>query len=55
MLISWVCVLVMLAGLLLYLVPVSNTKITEIGRIMFWTGLAFTLWPMAQHVVRIGG
>lgn len=54
MLISPLALLVMVAGLVLYLACTQNVKAAEIGRITFWTGLAFTLWPLAQHVVRLG-
>lgn len=60
--ISWICFVVMLVGLLLFAWPPPMNPPRpylheirrEIGRIMFWTGLVFTLAPIAYHSVRIG-
>ena len=44
--------LVAVIGLLMYVLA-SNPKVTEIGRILFWTGtLAFLLGGGAGHVVQ---
>jgi hypothetical protein len=45
-------VLVALVGLVLYLVPMTNPKPTEIGRILFWTGVLVTLLSLAGHSVK---
>ncbi len=40
-------------GLVVYLVSVTNAKITEAGRLMFACGLLVTLFEVATHVVRL--
>ncbi len=56
---SWICVLVMILGLILYFWPPREpgrygAKVNEIGRIMFWTGLAFTVAPLAWNSIHLG-
>lgn len=47
-------VLVMIAGLILYLVATMNAKAAEVGRLMFAIGLFWTLYGIAGHVVHVG-
>jgi uncharacterized membrane protein len=51
--VAMVPVLVALVGLVLYLVPMQNPKPTEIGRILFWTGVLVTLLSLAGHSVKL--
>jgi Na+/phosphate symporter len=44
--------LVALVGVLIYAIS-TNGKAQEIGRIMFWTGLFFTLWALAGQTVKL--
>lgn len=53
MLIAWVCLLVALAGLVIYCVS-QNPKVAEAGRLMFACGLLVTLFACARVAVRIG-
>jgi uncharacterized membrane protein len=46
-------VLVALVGLVLYLIPMTNLKPTEIGRILFWTGVLVTLFAVSAHSVKL--
>lgn len=48
-------ILVCIIGLLLYVLPLTNPKVTEVGRLAFFAGLLITLLDFAGHVVRIGG
>ncbi len=47
-----IAVLVMLFGLLLYGIP-ANTKVNEVGRIMFQVGLFFVLASVGGQVLRL--
>lgn len=53
MLISWVVVLIALAGLLVYALA-ANAKVGEIGRIAFFCGLLVICWLLAGKSIRIG-
>jgi len=51
MLIISLALVVCIVGVLLYLKAI-NTRVMEVGRIMFWTGLVFVLWfgsPLVVH------
>jgi Na+/phosphate symporter len=41
----WIPLLVALIGLALYFVPVP-TKVSEIGRILFFVGMFFVVWAL---------
>lgn len=53
MMITIVPLLAAIVGVLLYVLA-SNTKVVEIGRILFWTGVLVTLMALAHHTVRFG-
>lgn len=44
--------LVAIVGLLMYVLA-SNTKVSEIGRILFWTGTLVTLFVVAGKVIKL--
>lgn len=41
-----------LVGLLMYVLA-SNTKVSELGRILFFAGMLATLLPLGGHLVRL--
>ena len=43
MILNNLALIVCLVGLVLYLVT-DNGKVSEVGRIAYWTGLVFVLW-----------
>jgi len=47
-----IAALVMLVGLLVYALS-NNAKVAELGRIMFWTGLAISLLAVGGQGVRL--
>lgn len=51
--IAYIAPLVALVGLLIYLLTTTQTKITEVGRIMFFCGLLVFIAQMANHVVNL--
>lgn len=51
MFIAIIPLVVAIIGLLMYVLA-SNTKVSEIGRIMFWTGLLVTLFVAAGRTVK---
>lgn len=51
--IATVPLIVLLLGLVMYLVPTQNTKINEIGRILFFCGVLVSVYIAAGHVVRL--
>jgi Na+/phosphate symporter len=52
MLISWVVLLIAVAGLVIYLVA-TNAKAQEIGRLMFACGLLALCFALAGKTVRL--
>ena len=46
MLIAILPMLVLIVGLILYFAATQNGKVAEVGRILFWTGLAIMLWML---------
>jgi hypothetical protein len=52
MLVSWVVLLIVVAGLILYLVP-ANPKVQEIGRLMFACGLLVLCFALGGKAVRL--
>lgn len=53
MFIAIIPLVVALVGLLMYVIPQSNTKVTEIGRILFFCGVLVTLWLAGNKTVHI--
>lgn len=53
MLISWIVVLIALAGVLLMALA-ANTKLQQIGLVMFLCGLMVTCFLIGGKAVRIG-
>lgn len=53
MLISWVVLIVALAGLLLWLLS-SNPRVSEVGKVMFFCGLLVTCLVLGGKTVRVG-
>jgi Na+/phosphate symporter len=52
MLISWVAILVMVIGALVYALA-ANPKASEMGRIGFFVGLLWTVCLTAGHAVKL--
>jgi Na+/phosphate symporter len=53
MLIAWLPVLAAVVGLLLYLLA-TNGKVAELGRLLLFVGLFFTVWGLAGEALRFG-
>ena len=49
-LLTYLPLIVLIVGLILYIVATDKPKASECGRIMFWTGLFWTLAPYAGKV-----
>ncbi len=49
-----VAVFVLLIGLVLYLLPIEQAKVTETGRLMFFAGLLVALLRYAGEALRFG-
>jgi Na+/phosphate symporter len=52
MLISWLAIVVLVLGALVYALA-ANPKASEMGRIAFFVGLLWTVYLLAGHAVRI--
>lgn len=50
--IAYFPLIIALIGLLMYMFT-ANSKVTEVGRLMFASGLLVTLFTMASKVVRL--
>jgi Na+/phosphate symporter len=54
MIISWVVLLIALAGLLIYILA-ANPKVVELGRITFFCGLFVCCFMLAGKTIRLLG
>lgn len=52
MVIAYFPLIIALIGLLMYMLT-TNAKVTEVGRLMFASGLLVTLFTMASKVIKL--
>lgn len=52
MAIAYFPLIVALIGLLMYMLT-TNSKVTEVGRLMFGSGLLVTLFAVASKIIRL--